>query len=94
MLFETPYKTGDTITIKTLTEEIVARLVEETDTTVKVHKPLAIVTTQQGLGLGPFAFTISPDADVVLNKSVIFMIAKTEKEMASQYTQNTTGLTI
>lgn len=95
MLIETPYKNGDTITIKTSAgEEIVARLVEETDTTVKVHKPLAIMATQQGIGLGPFAFTLSQDADVVLNKSVILMIAKTEKEMASQYTQNTTGLAI
>jgi hypothetical protein len=94
MLIETPYKNGDTITIKTLTEEIVARLVEETDTTVKVHKPLAIMATQQGIGLGPFAFTLAPDTDVVLNKSVILMIAKTEKQMASQYTQNTTGLAV
>lgn len=94
MLIETPYKNGDTITIKTLTEEIVARLVEETDTTLKVHKPMAIMVSQQGIGLGPFAFTLNVETDVVLNKSVILMIAKTEKEMASQYTQSTTGLTI
>jgi hypothetical protein len=94
MLIEAPYKNGDTITIKTLTEEIVARLVEETDKTVKVNKPMAIMATQQGIGLGPFAFTLKADADVVLNKSVILMIAKTEKEMASQYVQNTTGIAI
>ena len=94
MLIETPYKNGDTITIKTLTEEIVARLVEETDTTLKVHKPMAIMVSQQGIGLGPFAFTLNVETDVVLNKSVILMIAKTEKQMASQYTQSTTGLTI
>jgi len=95
MLIETPYRNGDTITIKTSAgEEIISRLVEETDTTVKVHKPMAIMATQQGIGLGPFAFTIGQDVDVVLNKSVILMIAKTEKEMASQYTQNTTGLAI
>jgi hypothetical protein len=94
MLVETPYKNGDTVTIKTLTDEIVARLVEETDTTVKVHKPMCIMATQQGIGLGPFAFTLNVDTDVVLNKSVILMIAKTEKQMASQYTQSTTGLAI
>lgn len=95
MLINPPHKAHDVITIKTSAgEEIVARLVEETDTTIKVHKPLAIMATQQGIGLGPFAFTLSQDADVVLNKSVILMIAKTEKEMASQYTQSTTGLAI
>jgi hypothetical protein len=95
MLIDTPLKAQDVITIKTgAGEELVARLVEETDTTVKVHKPMAIMATQQGIGLGPFAFTLPQDADVVLNKSVILMIAKTEKEMASQYTQSTTGLAI
>lgn len=95
MIIDTPYKATDTITIKTTAgEEIVARLVEETDKVVKVHKPMAIMATQQGIGLGPFAFTLNPDADVSLNKSAILMIAKTEKEMASQYTQSTTGITV
>ena len=95
MIIEAPYKQNDTVTIKTTSgEEIVARLVEENDKTIKVHKPMAIIATQQGMGLGPFAFTIPMDADVTLNKSVILMVAKTEKEMASQYTQSTTGLAI
>lgn len=95
MIIETPYKAGDTVTIKTTAgEEIVARLVEDTDKTVKVHKPMAIMATAQGLGLGPFAFTISPNIDVVLNKNAVLMIAKTEKDMASQYIQSTTGLTL
>lgn len=95
MIIETPYRAGDTVTIKTTAgEEIVARLVEDTDKTVKVHKPMVIMATAQGLGLGPFAFTINPNADIVLNKSAVLMIAKTEKDMASQYIQSTTGLTL
>lgn len=95
MIIETPYKNNDTITIKTTAgEEIVARLVEENDKTVKVHKPMAIMATGQGIGLGPFTFTVNPSTDVVLNKSAVLMIAKTDKEMASQYTKSTTGLTV
>jgi hypothetical protein len=95
MIIETPYKNNDTITIKTMAgEEIVARLVEENDKTVKVHKPMTIVASGQGIGLGPFAFTLNPSTDVVLNKSAVLMIAKTDKEMASQYTQSTTGLAL
>lgn len=93
MLIETPYKANDIITVITSSGvEVIAKLVEETDTTVKVHTPMSLMQTQQGIGLGPFAFTLNPKSNVVLNKSVILMIAKTEKEMASQYTQNTTGL--
>jgi hypothetical protein len=95
MLLETPYKSQDTITIKTTAgEELVARFIEEDSNFITVQKPMAIMATQQGIGLGPFAFTLKADADVVLNKSVILMIAKTEKEMASQYVQNTTGIAI
>lgn len=95
MIIETPYKATDTITIKTVAgEEVVARLVEETDKTVKVKKPMAIMATGQGIGLGPFTFTVNPEADVVLNKSAVLMIAKTDKEMASQYVQSTTGLAL
>lgn len=95
MIIETPYKATDTITIKTIAgEEIIARLVEENEKIIKVHKPMAIVATAQGIGLSPFAFTINQDRDVSLNKNVILMIAKTDKTMASQYTQSTIGLAI
>ena len=94
MIIETPYKQNDTITIKTITDEVVARFVEENDKTITVQKPMAIIATQQGIGLGPFAFTLNPNSNVILNKSVILMVAKTDKEMASQYVQSTTGLTV
>jgi hypothetical protein len=95
MIIETPYKAGDTVTIKTTAgEEIVARLVEETPTSIKVHKPLVVMVTAQGLGLGPFAFTVKQDSDIMLRQSAVLMMAKTEKDMASQYVQSTTGLAV
>jgi hypothetical protein len=95
MLIDLPYKNGDTITIKTTSgEEIVARLEEENDKILKLHKPRAIMASGQGVGLGPFAFTVNPDADVQINKNTVVMIAKTDKEMASQYVQSTTGIAV
>lgn len=96
MLIEAPYKKNDTVTLKTSGgEEIIARFVEENDNTVKVQKPMTLVATPDGnIGLGPFAFTLNQGVDVVLNKNVILMIAKTEQEMASQYVQSTTGLAL
>jgi len=93
MIIETPYKANDTVTIKTAAgEEIVARFVEEDSNTITVQKPMAIMATQQGIGLGPFAFTISPDSKVKLNKSTLLFVHKTDAEMASQYVQSTTGI--
>ena len=95
MIIEAPYKANDTISIKTSAgEELVARFVEENDKIIKVTKPLAIMASQQGVGLGPWMFTIDPQATVTLNKNNVLMIHKTEGSMASQYVQATTGVTI
>jgi hypothetical protein len=93
MIIETPYKATDTITVKTTTgDEIVARFVEEDDKTITVEKPMAIMATQQGIGLGPLAFTISPSAKIKLNKSATLFVHKTDAEMAKQYVSSTSGI--
>lgn len=95
MLIEAPMKDGDTVTIKTFNgDEIIARLVETKPNTYVVSKPLAIVATPSGLGLGPYAFTIEPDGKIEINKSAVIFIAKTQKDMASQYITSTTGLKV
>ena len=93
MIIETPYKATDTVTIKTTGgEEIVSRFVEEDDKLITVEKPMAIMATQQGIGLGPFSFTINPDARVKINKSAVLVVHKTDAEMAKQYVSSTTGI--
>jgi hypothetical protein len=93
MIIETPYKATDTVTIKTTGgEEVVSRFVEEDDKSITVEKPMAIMATQQGIGLGPFSFTINPDARVKINKSAVLVVHKTDAEMAKQYVSSTTGI--
>ena len=93
MIIETKYKTSDTVTLKTTAgEEIVARFVEEDSTTITVLKPMAIMATQQGIGLGPFTFTINPDAKVAINKANLLLIHKTDGEMAKQYVNSTSNI--
>lgn len=93
MMIETPYKATDTVTLKTVGgEEIVARFIEEDDKTISLEKPMTIMASQQGIGLGPFTFTINPDARVKINKSAILVLHKTDAEMAKQYVSSTTGI--
>jgi len=95
MLIDTPYKNGDIVSIKLNSgEEVIAKLEEETGTHYKLSKPLMVAATQQGLGLAPFMFTVSQESDLKLKASNVLVIAKTEKDMASQYIQNTTGLAV
>lgn len=95
MIIETPYKNGDTVSMKlTSGEEVVARLEEDKEDVLKVTKPLMLTGTQEGIGLAPFMFTIDPEATVNLNKSNILCVLRTEENMANQYIQNTTGLSV
>lgn len=93
MLIETPYKVGETVSIKlTSGEEVVARLEEEKDESFILHKPLMVTATQQGLGLAPFMFTIGPDAKVKIDHNKVVCLVKTQDEMSKQYIQSTTGI--
>ena len=95
MIIETPYKNGDTISLKLSSgEEVVARLEEEREDSLKLSKPLMLTPTQEGLGLAPFMFTINPEQNIILNRSTVLCIAKTEEQMAAQYVQNTTGFSV
>lgn len=93
MLIEAPMKDGDTVTIKTFNgDELVARLVETKPNTYVVSKPMAIMATPQGLGLGPYTFTVNPDSKIEINKNAVIFIAKTDSEMAKQYISSTSGI--
>jgi hypothetical protein len=93
MIIETPYKQNDTVTLRTIAgDEVVARFVEENNSTITVTKPLAVVVTQQGLGLGPWTFTVDPQQKIAINKSAIVFVHKTEADMAKQYVSSTSGI--
>jgi hypothetical protein len=93
MLIETPYKVGDTVSFKLSSgEEIVARLEEEGNNTYTLRKPLVLIAGQQGLGLAPFMFSVSPDSKFILQAHSINCIAKTEAEIGKQYTAQTSGI--
>jgi hypothetical protein len=95
MLIESPYKIGDTVSFKlTSGEEIVARLEEETDKSYTVKKPMVLIAQQQGLGLAPFMFSVSPSGKFVLQSNAVSCIAKTEEEIGKQYVSQTSGIAI
>jgi hypothetical protein len=93
MLIEAPYKAQDAISMKTTGgEEIVARFIEEDAHNITVEKPMVVMATQQGLGLGPFSFTINPSSKLKLNKNTLVFVHKTDGEMAKQYLSSTSGI--
>ena len=93
MIIETPYKAGDTVSLKLSSgEEIVARLDEETATKFVLKKPMVLIMQQQGMGLAPFMFSVNPDAKFNILATTVSCIAKTEDEIAKQYTTTTSNI--
>lgn len=93
MLLEKFKTAGDVITLKlTSGEELVARYEEELEAGIKISKPMVLSMTQQGLGMMPYLFTVNPDTSVVIEKSAISVLAKTDDQFAKQYTTSTTGI--
>lgn len=95
MLIDKGVCEGEVITFKlTSGEELVAKLVEDGAAYYKLSRPMVIGMGQQGPGLMPYLFTVHPDKDVKLNKSVVAMAEATDKQFADQFLQSTTGIAL
>ena len=95
MLIDKGVSTGEVITLKlTSGEEIVAKLVEETDSYYKLSKPMVIGMGQQGPGLMPYLFTVAPTKDIKLLKSTVTVAEATDEAFAKQFLQSTTGIAL
>lgn len=93
MLIETPVQEQDIVSFKLVSgEEIIARIEKLSDDSYTVTKPFALVPSQQGLGLMPFVLSVALDAKLVINKTAVVCFSKTDKGLASQYMQQTTGI--
>jgi len=92
MLVKTPFKKGDTVSIKlTSGEEIVTRMEEEKDSYV-VHKPLTLMQGPSGLVLGQWLITSDPLSDVTIPKRSVMVITQTLSDHAKRYIEATTGI--
>ncbi len=93
MLISKGVAAGEVVTFKlTSGEEVVAKLVEETETYYKLSRPMVLNMSQQGVGMMPYLFTVHPDTEVKLNKTTITMVEATDKSFADQFLQSTTGI--
>jgi hypothetical protein len=93
MLIDKGVCVGEVVTFKlTSGEELVAKLVEDGAAYYKLSRPMVIGMGERGPGLMPYLFTVHPDKDVKLNKSVVAMAEATDKQFADQFIQSTTGI--
>lgn len=93
MLIDKGVSEGEIVTLKlTSGEELVAKLLEDGPSFIKLSKPLVLSMSPQGIGMVPYLFTVSPDKEIKLNRGTVTVIEVTEKSFADQYIQGTTGI--
>jgi hypothetical protein len=93
MIISTPYKVGETVSIKlTSGEEMVAHLENETATEVIVRKPLMLIAGQNGAAFAPFMFTVDAETKIPIKLANVICIVKTDTDAASAYLQSTTSI--
>jgi len=95
MLINKGVSVGEVITLKlTSGEELVAKLVEETDSYYKLSRIQVIGMGPKGPGLMPYLFTVSPDRDVKLLKTTVTVAEASDEQFAKQFLESTTGIAL
>lgn len=87
------YSVNDIIAFKLINgDEIIARVIEETEQGYSVDTPCTVMPSQQGLGLIQSLFSAADDAKVVLRKDHVMMSAPVIDQMRDHYSKTTTGI--
>jgi hypothetical protein len=93
MLVTNKYDQDDIVTFKIVNgDEIVAKIVEESDDAFTVIKPCTVMPSQQGLGLLQSLFTSDLNKSITLDKGHVMIHAPTVKNVENHYIQTTTGI--
>ena len=93
MLVTNKYEKDDIVSFKIVNgDEIVAKIIEETDNAFIVSKPTTVMPSQQGLGLLQSLFTSDLNKNIALSKTHVMMHAPTVEDVRNHYIKTTTGI--
>jgi len=93
MLVTNKYEKDQIVSFKIVNgDEIIAKIVEETDQGFVVSKPCTVMPSQQGLGLLQSLFTSDLSKNITLSKNHVMFHALTQKDVENHYIQTTTGI--
>jgi len=73
-------------------DELIGKVIAQTDTEIVIHQPLTIIPGPQGIQLLPSLFTTELAVDVTINKNNIVMTAETREQVCDSYLESTTGI--
>ena len=69
-------------------EEIIAELLEETDTSIKVQNGLVVLPNPQGVGFAPWATVISKEnPEITMNMHHVVYVAEVQEDVSKKYNE-------
>ena len=93
LLEKSKFSEGDIISLKLSNgDEVLGKYIKEDMYTMTVRSPLMLAMTQKGPAMAPIMMTVEPDREYSINKNNIMFQGSTVKEIADQYTYQTTGI--
>ncbi len=93
MLVTNKYEKDAIVSFKIVNgDEIVAKVIEETDIAFVINKPTTVMPSQKGLALMQSLFTSDLNKNITLDKRHIMMHSTTVKDVEDYYIQTTTGI--
>ena len=93
MLLAKPYSKDDIVGFKMVNgDEIVARIVSNTDEGWSVSRPCTVIPGPQGIGLMQSLISADINTEVNLGRQHVMLHAPVIKQMQDHYIQTTTGI--
>ena len=102
MLLQKPIQPNDVVTLKLITgEELIARLVDNTNGKVTISKPMVVNLAQDprtgtvGIQMLPyFLLTGNPDAKLSIDDKNVLVMTLSNDQAKNSYTQNSSGIAV
>lgn len=89
------YTSGDVVSFKMVNgDELVAKIVEHSDTGFSVSAPCTVMPSAQGLGLMQSLFSAKEDCKVFLSNQHVMFHSESLEQMKAHYLKTTTGIEI
>ncbi len=93
MLIDSGYKANDIVAIRiTGGDEVIAKFIEEGNTTITVAKPLALTMTKDGLGMTQYVMMADFNKNFIFQKSTVVTMQVAHKAARDNYIKGTTGI--
>lgn len=88
-------KAGTVVSVKLNSgEELITRVNKVFDTHLEISEPVSVAPGPQGMGLVPSLFTSDPKGLFTLNTNSIAIIADTEYNVKTKYTEAISGVKV